>query len=147
MSKFVQALFTGMFFTFILDFFLFLGIQQNYIDFYDIDLYYNILFADNQNIYLFAFFTMLIGFMVTYINNHKLSISVIAALSVIVALTLIPPIGNKVGEMMFMKKGVVLKNKRHTFVGDIYYEGRKKITFYDVELEKMIAIDKKDLKQ
>ena len=51
MSKLIQALLTGIFITFILDFFIFLGIKQNYIDFYEIDVYYNILFADHQNIF------------------------------------------------------------------------------------------------
>ena len=147
MSKFVQAFLTGIFFTFILDFFIFLGIKLNYIDFYNIDLYYNILFADNQNIYIFAFFTILIGFIVTYINNNKLSISVIATLSILAVLTLINPIGNKVGELLLMKKNITLKDKRHTYVGDIYYDGRDKITFYDVEINKIIILNKKDLKQ
>ena len=50
MSKSVQALLSGLFITFLLDFFLFLGIFQNYIRVHEIDLYYNILFVDNQSI-------------------------------------------------------------------------------------------------
>ena len=50
MSKLVQAFLSGAFFTFFLDFFLFLGMKLNYIDYYKIDLYYNPFFADNQNI-------------------------------------------------------------------------------------------------
>jgi len=52
MSKLIQAFLAGIFFTFFLDFFIFLGILLHYINFYEIDLYYNILFADNQNIFL-----------------------------------------------------------------------------------------------
>ena len=142
MTKFFQALFTGMFFTFIVV----LGVKLNYIDFYAIDLYYNILFADHQNIYVFAVSTVILGFMVTYIDNYRVSISVIGSLSILALLTLIPPIGYKVGEMMLMQKNVTLNDSRHTYIGDIYYDGRDEISFYDIELKKIITLDKKDLK-
>jgi hypothetical protein len=45
-----------------------------------------------------------------------------------------------------MKKNVTLQDSRFTYVGDIYYEGRKTVTFYDYELKKIILIKKKNLK-
>ena len=77
MSKIVQALLVGMLVTFILDFFLFLGIFLNYINPLEIDLYYNILFADNQNIYIYTFFTLLFGYLVMYAKSF-LSLSIIS---------------------------------------------------------------------
>lgn len=145
MIKLIQAFLTGIFFTFILDFFIFLGIKNNYIDFYEIDLYYNILFADNQNIYFFAFSSAVIGFIFSYINNTKLSFIVIGLLSVLSLSTLMPTIGHGLGEMMFMKKDVTYKNKKYIYRGDVYYNGRTKITFYDYELKKIIFLNKKDL--
>ena len=103
MSKVVQALLSGMFFTFLLDFFLFLGIFQNYIRVYEIDLYYNILFADNQSMILFALFTIILGYLSIY-QNAKLAIIVIGTLSIFSLATLITPIGNTLGEVMLMKK-------------------------------------------
>lgn len=147
MTKFFQALFSGMFFTFILDFFVILGVKLNYIDFYKIDVYYNILFADNQNIFIFAILTIILGFIVTYLDNYKISISVIGGLSILTLLTLIPSVGHTVGEMMLMQKNVTLQDKRHTYIGDIYYDGRKKVSFYDIELKRIITLDKKDLKK
>ena len=44
-----------------------------------------------------------------------------------------------------MQKNVTLKNKKHIFIGDIYYDGRSGITFYDYELKKTILLKKKDL--
>ena len=147
MSKFFQAFLTGVFFTFILDFFLFLGIKLNYIDVIEIDLYYNILFADNQNIYIYLLFSAIIGYLVMYVNYYKLSAFIIGTLFVIVSLTLIEPIGYSVAQMIFMKKNVTLYDKKFTYKGDIYYDGRDNITFYDYELNKIILLDKKDLKQ
>ena len=146
MSKFFQALLTGIFFTFILDFFIFLGIKINYIDRYEIDLYYNILFADNQCSVLYVIFSALIGYVVIYVNNNKTSAIILGSLFSIAALTLIPPIGNSLGELLLMKKNVTLKDKIHTYTGDIFYDGRDEITFYDYELQKIITLDKNRLK-
>ncbi|WP_321777765.1 hypothetical protein [Sulfurimonas sp.] len=145
MTKIFQAFLTGIFFTFILDFFIFLGIKQGYIDFYNIDLYYNILFADNQNIFIYTLFSAILGFIVTYIDNNKFSFIVIGVLFTISLSTLIPSIGHSLGEMLLMKKNVVLKDAKHIFYGDIYYDGRTQITFYDNDLKKIILLDKKDL--
>ena len=146
MSKFFQALLTGVFFAFILDFFIFLGIKLNYIDFYEIDLYYNILFADNQCFLLYAFVSAVIGYIVIYLNNNKISLIVVGTLFFVAALTLIPPIGHSLGEMVLMTKNTTLKDERQTYVGDIYYDGRKKISFYDYKLKKIINLDKSRLK-
>jgi len=146
MNKFFQALLTGMFFAFILDFFIFLGIKLNYIDFYEIDLYYNILFADNQCFILYALVSALIGYIVIYLNNNKTSAIVLGLLFSISALTLVPPIGNMLGEMMLMTKNTTLKDAKHTYIGDIYYDGRDRVTFYDYNLKKVINLDKNRLK-
>jgi len=140
-TKIVQAFLTGLFFTFILDFFLFLGIKENYIDFHNIDVYYNILFADHQNIFIFLFFTVIIGFVVIYLPN-KIAIAFVGFLSLLSASTLIPPVGKTVGEMILMQKNVTLKTKKFSYHGDIYYNGRKNITFYDYELKKVIILPK-----
>jgi len=145
MSKFFQAFLTGIFFTFILDFFIFLGIKLNYIDFYNINLYYNILFADHQNIYIYTIFSIFIGYLVIYVNHNKTSTIILAVLFAIVSLSLIKPIGNSLGKLMLMSKNITLQDSRHTYIGDIYYDGRKKITFYDYELKKVIILDKKRL--
>ena len=147
MSKLFQALFTGMFITFFLDFFIFLGIQLNYIRFHQIDLYYNILFADHQNGFIFFSLSFILGFLVVYINNTRLSLIIIGTLSGLTLLTLLPSVGKSVGEVLLMKDNVTLNDAKYSYHGDIYYDGRKKITFYDYELEKIILLNKKDLKQ
>lgn len=145
MSKLVQAFLSGVFFTFLLDFLIFLSIKLNYIDFHEINVYYNILFADHQNLYVYMGSTALIGYIVVYLNN-KVGLTILSILFVLTSLTLIHPIGHLLGEKMLMKKNVTLHNKKHTFVGDVYYDGRRQITFYDYELKKMIVLNKKELK-
>jgi len=142
MSKVIQALLTGMFFTFIMDFFIFLGIKQNYIDFYEIDLYYNILFADHQNIYIFFIVSIILGYIVIYINNNKISVTVLGVLFLLSCSTLVHSIGYSIGEALFMKKNISFNDNKYTYHGDIYYDGRKEITFYDYELKKVIILKK-----
>jgi len=145
MSKFIQALLTGIFITFILDFFIFLGIKQNYIDYYEIHTYYNILFADHQNIFIFSLSSIILGLLITYINNKKIILSIIIPLSLLSLSTMIPKVGYSVGAYILMYKNQTLKSSKHTFIGDIYYNSRDKITFYDYELQKIIILQKKDL--
>jgi hypothetical protein len=131
-----------MFVVFILDFFLFLGIKENYIDFYKIDVYYNILFADHQNALIYFSLSIFVGFIITYINNTKLSLFVIVLLCIVPFSSLIPDVGYKLGEMLLMSKDVTLKDAKYTYVGDIYYDGRDEITFYDKEIKKKIILKK-----
>ena len=145
MTKLTQALLSGILFTFLIDTFLFLGLKLHYIDYYEIDLYYNILFADHQNIYIFSFFSLMIGFIITYIDNAKISIIVVGSLFLLASATFITPIGKSVGEFMLMEKNIILKDKKHMYIGDSIYNGRKFITFYDYELKKVIILDKKRL--
>jgi len=145
MSKFFQAFFSGILITFMLDFFLFLGIFENYIRYHNIDLYYNILFADNQNIYIFTLGTLLFGFIITYINNTKFSLTLIGFFLTITLSGLVAPIGKKFGELLLMQKNITLHDNLHTYRGNAYYIGRKTVTFYEKSLKKVIILDKNRL--
>jgi len=145
MSKMIQALLTGMLMAFILDFFLFLGIKTNYIDAYGIDLYYNILFADNQNIYIYALLSFILGYTLIY-HSAKLALTLFALLSLLVLSTLYAPIGHSVGEAVLMKRDVSLQTNKYSYHGNILYEGRKTITFYDYKIDKTLHLDKNKIK-
>jgi len=147
MSKFIQTILTGMLITFILDFFIFLGIFLNYIQKHEINLCILILFADHQNAIIFFSLSFILGFMVIYINNTKFSLFILLSLVIASFSSLIPSIGEDIGEILLMKKNVTFKNDKYTFYGDIYYNGRKEIVFYEYELKKMIILNKKDIQQ
>ncbi len=144
MSKIFQALLVGMLVTFILDFFLFLGVFINYIRPLEINIYYNILFADNQNIWLYALFTLLFGYLVMYTKN-VISVSIISLIWIVVLLTLIAPIGNFIGEAMFKKESVELQTPKFSYRGDILYIGRTEVNFYDYEFKKILHLKKQNL--
>ena len=141
MSKMVQAFLSGMFITFILDFFLFLGVFQNYIRTQDIDLYYNILFADNQNIFLVLLMSMFLGYITLY-QSKKIALITIGVLSFISLTTLITPIGESVGEILLKEKDISIQMQRFSYKGDILYDGRQTIIFYDYKLDKVLNLEK-----
>jgi len=141
MSKIVQAFLSGMFITFLLDFFLFLGIFQNYIRVHDIDLYYNILFADNQCLVLYILFSIGLGYISLY-QKTKIALITIGILALLSVSTLISPIGNSVAELMLMKKDVLINMQKYSYRGDILYDGRRYITFYDYKFEKVLKLEK-----
>ena len=122
MSKAVQAFLSGMFFTFILDFFLFLGVFENYIKAKEIDVYYNILFADHQSLIIFLFFTLVLGY-----------------------ITLIAPIGSSLGKALLIKSDVEIHMSKYSYRGDILYDGRNRIAFSDYSFKKVLHLDKNQI--
>ncbi len=147
MNKLIQAFLSGIFVTFILDFFLFLGVFLHYINFHDIDLYYNILFADNQNGYIFFSLSLLFGFLSVYMENSKIGLAVIGLAFCLVLLTLIEPIGKDMGERMFMKKNTTVQSSKFTYTGDLLYEGREFVFLYDYKYQKILKLNREDLKK
>lgn len=147
MIKFIQALLVGMFLTFIYDYLLFLGIFLHYIKAFEIPEYYNVLFADHQNIFILTPSIIILGFLTTYLKQHILSFSIVFVLLFMSASTLIPSVGEALGKYVLYKDNQRLQDERYIYKGEIYYEAREVIYFYDEDLQKMIHIQKKDLKK
>lgn len=142
MIKGIQAFLTGLFFTFILDFILFLGLKLHYIDALDIDVYFNTLFADHQNPLIFFAFTALIGWMGIYWKAGKAKIVLMTLLFVITSSALIPSIGRKIGYAFFQKSDIKISIPPHLYRGDILYTDRNQLYFYDTDLQRMITLPK-----
>lgn len=146
MSKTLIALLTGMLITFIVDFFLFLGMKLNYFDFYEIEIFYNVLFADNQDFTLFFTSSIVFGFIVIFVANKKLTLTLISILTIVSIAPLFSDIGKSLGKEVFMKKDQTFNEAKHSFYGDVYYDGRRTIHFYDNELNRIIILQKDKLK-
>lgn len=141
----IYALFIGIFITFIFDFFIFLGMYLYYINFYNIELYFNIFFVDNQNILFFIISTIFYGFFTLFLDNKKIKFLFLFISFLVVLLVLVKDIGHFLGEKIFKQTEVTLQTKKYTFTGDIIYSGRTQIVFFDYDLERNININKKDL--
>jgi len=146
-SKLGSAFLAGMFFTFFLDFFFILGLFLNYIQAQDIDVYYNVLFADHQSFLLFFIGIIIFGYLFLFFYSTKIAILIFGVCFALVNLTQIPSIGYRVGEMMFAQENKILNEGKHTYIGKIVYEGRDKIWFFDEALDKMIEFKKENINE
>ncbi len=146
-AKLGSAFLAGMFFTFFLDFFFILGIFLNYIEAQDIDVYYNVLFADHQSYLLYALGVIVFGYLFIFFKNTKMAAIIFAVCFAIVNLTQIPSIGKDVGELLLAEKDKVIKVGVHTYIGSIVYKGRDTVWFYDDELKKIITFKKEEISE
>ncbi len=146
-SKLASALLAGAFFTFFLDFFFILGIFLNYIEAQDIDVYYNILFADHQSTVLFLAGTVFFGYLFIFFKNTKMAAIVFGVCFALVNLTLIPSVGYDVGKLLLAEEDKVITLGTHTYIGTLVYEGRDTVWFYDDELKKTVTFKKEDIRE
>jgi hypothetical protein len=125
--KLFNALFFGAVFVLLLDFLIFVGLKLNYFDYYGIDIYFNTLFADNQQ-WLFLFIAaIMLGYAMLYLRGNAFFDRIYILLVLLSALTFYPPIGKALGERLFMQK-----DRKVTLLGkpmrvDILYVGRDRI--------------------
>ena len=142
MIKLFQAFLTGMFFTFLFDFTLFLGLKLHYIDTFGIKVYFNPFFVDNQNIWLFLSLSIFIGWITIYQISAKSASIILALLFFLSASALIPSIGIKIGDALFRQSNLEIKIPPHTYRGDILYRDRHQLYFYDNDLQRLISLPK-----
>lgn len=142
MIKALQAVLTGLFFTFIFDFSLFLGLKLHYIDAQGIKLYFNPFFVDNQNILIVVILTIFIGWITIYQRSVKSAIIVLSLLALSSVSALIPPIGGKMGDAIFRQTNQQITIAPHIYRGDIVYTDRHLIYFFDTDLQRIITLPK-----
>lgn len=144
MTKAIQAILTGVFFTFILDFILFLGLKLHYIDAYRLDVYFNPFFVDNQNAPLFILFSLFIGWITIYRKSVKSAAIVLSLLLLFSAAPLVPSAGMKIGNALFRQTNIEIKVPPYTYRGDIIYTDRSQLYFYDTDLQRLITLPKEN---
>lgn len=142
MIKLLQAFLTGLFFTFLFDFSLFLGLKLHYIDAHEIKLFFNPFFVDNQNVIVLLALTLFIGWITMYQRSIKTAVIVLSLLTLISVSTLIPPIGSKFGDALFRETNQQITISPHTYRGDILYIDRQKLYFFDTDLQRLITLPK-----
>jgi len=119
-----MTLIVGTLHMFLLDFFFFLGLKLNYLDKLEINEFYNILFADNQNIVIFIVGATILGFLIIFLRSSTLKTAIFVITWSFSALTLITPIGYNMGKYLFKKDNQSIQMQTQIFKGDIMYESR-----------------------
>ena len=147
MSRFFQAILVGLFTTFIVDFFLFLGIYLHFIKPNEIDIYYNVLFSDHQNPLYYAIGTLFYGVIFIYLHSNRVKIALVLLTSLLLLAMITPTLANYLAKIILVKEDTTIEAGRFLYIGDIYYDGRDSLYFYDKEIDKLVKIDKKEIKQ
>ena len=145
-NRVLGSFFMGFIFISILDFLYFIGLKLNYFDFYKIDVYFNVLFVDNQNFYILAPLAGVVGYMLMYSKLAKQFLKIYVIIILLSATTLYKPIGQSLGEIVFLKDNQRFKFGSTTFSGAALYEGRTNIYIYRKDLTKTIKLDKTKVK-
>ncbi len=139
-NKIFNSFFLGSILLLLLDFLFFVGIKINYIDFYKIREYYNVLFVDHQSYILFVLFSIIFGFCFMQKKTGKIFAYIYIILVFVSCLTFFPTVGKNIGEFLFRKNNLEFKLGRFKFKGDLLYRGRKNSYIYRKDLNKIIKL-------
>ncbi len=140
-NRILISFFMGFIAISILDFLFFIGLQLNYFEHYGINIYFNALFAQNQNLYILTPLTLLTGYMLMYNPFAKQFLKLYVIIIILFATTLYQPIGQKAGETIFSKQNQTYQLGSTTFNGSTLYEARGKIYIYRKDLKRTIELD------
>ncbi len=130
----------------LLDFLLFIGLKINYFNTYNIGEYFNVIFVDNQNVWLIVALSFLFGYLMLYSKLSKFFDTFYIILLILFASTLYEPIGKRVGEEIFREKNKIFEVSGTKFRGDLLYEGRNYYYIKRDEIKSAIRLSKEDVK-
>ncbi len=146
-SRVISSFLLGFIFVLLLDFLLFIGIKINYIDIYDIKVYYNPLFVDNQPYIVLFILSIIFGYFISNKKSLKIFTYIYILLIVISLSTFYEPIGKSLGKLLFEKDNISFKVGKISFSGDLLYKGRKYTYIYRKDINKVIKLSNNELLQ
>ena len=144
MNKILSLILIGTLVTFIFDFLIILTAKINYLDFYGIHTYYNQLFFDTQNGFIFFIGILIYGGVFVLFDNIKISMSIFFISFLVVLTFFIPTNGYNIGAYIFKSENHIYKRFGIMKKGDILYENFEKYYIYDKDTENIIVINKFD---
>jgi len=146
-SKIINSFFLGFIFVLLLDFLLFIGIKINYIDAYNIKVYYNTLFVDNQSYILFFVIALFFAYLISNKKTAKFFTYIYILLIFMSLSTLYKPIGKTLGKSLFEKENLSFKVGKITFKGNMLYKGRNYTYIYRNDIQKVVKLNNSELLQ
>ena len=146
-AKVINSFVLGFIFVLLLDFLFFVGIKISYIDFYNIKVYYNALFIDNQSYILLVVLSILFGYLITNKKGIKVFAYIYILLIFFALSTFYKPIGKYLAKLIFEKDNISFKVGDIAFKGDLLYKGRKYTYIFRRDINKMIKLPNGDLKE
>lgn len=137
----IRSLFFGSLLVLMLDAIVFIAIKVNYFDYYEITEFYNVIFIDAQNLWLFFGASLLLGYLFfdSVMGKFMQIFYVVLLLGAMV--TFYEPLGQTIAHQLFYHEDARLNiDNRHEVMADVYYVGRNYIYFKEksgFQIEKM----------
>lgn len=145
MSKIISGFGFGLMLILPLDFLFFIGLKKNYFDFYNIDIYFNIYFIDNQPFLYIAIASLVLGFLILYTPLRK-ALEIIYVIVLLLCFSMLfKSVAREIGEDIFVQKSITCKLGSQEFKADLLYEGRKNYFLKRENISKTIKIPKNEL--
>jgi len=144
-TKVFNSFFLGLILYLILDFLVFIGIKTNYLDYYHIKEYYNVLFVDHQNYIILVIISFVFGYLMMQKKSAKAFAFFYIFLIVLSFSTFLTPIGRSIGEYLFRKNDLVFRLGKVKFSGDLLYKGRVYTYIYRKDINKVIKLKNSEL--
>lgn len=139
-NRILSSFFMGFLFVGVLNFLFFVGLKLNYFDFYNIDVFFNVMFIDNQNFFILLPLSLVLGYLLMHSSFKRVSMKIYIASILLFMTTFYEPIGKSIGEAVFKKEAQQYKFGATTFSGKTLYKGRDYIFIFREELGKTIKL-------
>lgn len=138
--RLIGSFFMGFIFVGVLNFLYFVGLQLNYFDYYNIDVFFNVLFFDNQNFYILLPLSLVVGYLLMHSKFAKLFMKIYIVTILLFLTIFYEPIGKSIGEAVFKKEAQQYRFGSQTFNGRTLYKGRDYIFILREDLGKTIKL-------
>lgn len=139
-GRLLSSFFMGFLFVGVLNFLFFVGLKLNYFDLYNIDVFFNVMFVDNQNFFILLPLSLLLGYLLMHSPFKTISMKIYIVSILVFMTTFYEPIGKSIGEAIFLEENQNFKYGSSTFSGATLYKGRDDIFIYREELGKTIKL-------
>lgn len=141
MSKLLSFIFTTALSPLLPSFFFFIGIKLYYIDFYEITVYYNVLFVDNISWIAYWAFGLFMGFLFM-LPSKKIAGTVLVVATLASWSLFVPSVAKDIAHDMFAKENYHIKKEPYTYSGLLLYEGRKNLYLFGDESQRTMIFQK-----
>lgn len=145
--KVINGFFFGLTLVLMVDFLLFIGLKLHYFDALNIKEYFNIYFFDNQPFIFVGISSLVLGFAMLYSSFFRIVQAFYIIFLIVSVGALHAPIGQALGEKIFLEPNVSLQVGSTIFKADILYEARHNYYIKREGIEKTIILSKDDAKR
>jgi hypothetical protein len=144
MSRILSFTFIMLFTPLLPSFFFFIGLKLNYIDFYGITEYYNVIFVDQMPWIIYWISGVVLATLFSF-SSKKFAAIILIVLTLSSTLMFIPTIAHDLSKDLFSKEPFQIVKKPWTYKGTLLYEGRDNYYLLNEENQRVMTFKKDEI--